>query len=74
MLLYLAHVTLPLSEVRDTDCYDKWHQLIPNTEYSRGETGSLRIRARYLHEIIMPEDKYSTLKEVQYYKASCMLN
>ncbi|XP_021354731.1 ras GTPase-activating protein 1-like [Mizuhopecten yessoensis] len=60
----IANITIPVVDVKDTDCYDKWHTLQALNPTMRSDTGSLRIRARYLHEIIMPEDKYSTLKEL----------
>ncbi|KAK3098387.1 hypothetical protein FSP39_019002 [Pinctada imbricata] len=60
----IAQVTVPFEDLKNVDCYDKWSPLHPVSQGVRGEQGSLRIRARYLHEIIMPEDKYSTLKEL----------
>ncbi|XP_069138844.1 ras GTPase-activating protein 1-like [Argopecten irradians] len=60
----IANITIPVVDVKDTDCYDKWHMLQALNPAMRSDTGSLRIRARYLHEIIMPEEKYLTLKEL----------
>ncbi|XP_034325355.1 ras GTPase-activating protein 1 isoform X2 [Magallana gigas] len=60
----IAQILIPLEEIKSLDLFAKWFSLVPVSPTSRGEMGSLRIRARYLHEIIMPEDKYSTLKEL----------
>lgn len=63
--VFSAQILIPLEEIKSLDLFAKWFSLVPVSPTSRGEMGSLRIRARYLHEIIMPEDKYSTLKEVR---------
>ena len=41
---------------------ENWHALSGVTPI--GEWGSLRLRTRYLHDLIMPEDEYSPLKEL----------
>ena len=61
---FSAQITVKLEDIKSLDLFAKWFSLVPVSPTTRGEMGSLRIRARYLHEIIMPEDKYSTLKEV----------
>lgn len=62
---FSAQISVPLEDIKNLELFAKWFQLVPVSPTTRGEMGSLRIRARYLHEIIMPEDKYSTLKEVK---------
>uniref|UniRef100_UPI00358F3DFB ras GTPase-activating protein 1 isoform X2 n=1 Tax=Myxine glutinosa TaxID=7769 RepID=UPI00358F3DFB len=43
---------------------DEWFQLSSNTPLRGVEPGSLRLKARYSLELIMPEDKYSDLQEL----------
>uniref|UniRef100_A0A8C4QJF6 RAS p21 protein activator 1 n=1 Tax=Eptatretus burgeri TaxID=7764 RepID=A0A8C4QJF6_EPTBU len=43
---------------------DEWFQLSSNTPLRGVEPGSLRLKARYSLELIMPEDKYSDLQEM----------
>ncbi|KAL5004180.1 hypothetical protein ScPMuIL_017636 [Solemya velum] len=58
----IAFVTVFLNEIKGNDCADKWYQLQPSSTAFRTEMGSIRIRARYLHEIIMPQEEYASLK------------
>ena len=43
---------------------DEWHSLIPVNLTFKGDVGSLRVKSRYLHEVIMPLKEYTSLKEV----------
>ena len=44
---------------------DEWQSLYPAAVSSRVEAaGSLRVRSRYQHEVIMPLKEYTSLKEV----------
>ncbi len=56
----VAELTIHLSELRSGSEQEDWRPLAGVTPI--GEWGSLRIRTRYLHDLIMPEDEYSPLK------------
>ena len=59
----VAEMTLDLSTLRSGGSdSENWHALSGVTPI--GEWGSLRLRTRYLHDLIMPEDEYSPLKEL----------
>jgi hypothetical protein len=61
-----AQIQIKYQDFDSGECLDKWYPIHQtNTTIKGGDLGSIRIRARYQHEIIMPEDKYSTLKEVR---------
>ncbi len=56
----VAELTVHLSNLRSGAETEDWHQLAGVTPI--GEWGALRLRTRYLHDLIMPEDEYSPLK------------
>ncbi|CAG2246074.1 RASA1 [Mytilus edulis] len=61
----IAQIVIKYQDFEAGETLDKWYPLHPsNSIIKGGDVGSIRIRARYQHEIIMPEDKYSTLKEL----------
>ncbi|XP_052099193.1 ras GTPase-activating protein 1-like [Mytilus californianus] len=61
----IAQIVIKYEDFEAGETLDKWYPLHPtNSIVKGGDLGSIRIRARYQHEIIMPEDKYSTLKEL----------
>lgn len=65
-LYFTAQIVIKYQDFEAGETLDKWYPLHPaNSIIKGGDLGSIRIRARYQHEIIMPEDKYSTLKEVR---------
>ena len=43
---------------------DKWYQLIPPPSIRCGDMGSIRLKTRYIHQVIMPEEQYTSLKDV----------
>lgn len=59
---FTAQIVIKYDDFESGENLDKWYPL--HSANSTVQLGSLRIRCRYQHEIIMPEDKYSTLKEV----------
>ena len=60
-----VQTTLELGDLKSGDYIDEWYSLQPVNVASRGDMGSIRIKARYLHEVIMPPEEYTTLKEVR---------
>ena len=58
----IADVTLDLNALKNTLESEDWHQLSGVTPI--GEWGALRIRTRYLHDLIMPQEEYNPLKEL----------
>ncbi|XP_005103165.1 ras GTPase-activating protein 1 [Aplysia californica] len=59
----IASVTVPLSDLAGRGFVDNAYQLQP-VAGMKGEMGSLRLKSRYQHEVIMPEDEYTSLKEL----------
>jgi len=58
----VAEVTLELNTLKNSAETEDWHQLSGITPI--GEWGALRLRTRFLHDLIMPLDEYSPLKEL----------
>ncbi|XP_028399121.1 ras GTPase-activating protein 1-like isoform X2 [Dendronephthya gigantea] len=58
----IASVSVALQILKKGEVVDDWFQLRPS--HSRTEAGTLRIKARYMHEMIMPVEEYSGLKEI----------
>ena len=58
----IAEVTLDLNALKNTQESEDWHQLSGVTPI--GEWGALRLRTRYLHDLIMPQEEYNPLKEL----------
>lgn len=63
----VASVTVSLSELAGKGFVDETYTLQP-TPGMKGEMGTLRLKSRYQHEIIMPQEEYTSLKEVTFYK------
>lgn len=59
----LAFVTIPLTEFDNGDLIDRWYTLQPQAAL-RCDMGSIRLRTRYIHQVIMPEEQYTSLKDV----------
>ncbi|KAK3701433.1 hypothetical protein RRG08_015853 [Elysia crispata] len=59
----IASVTITLSELVGRGFVDDTYTLQPAAGM-KGEMGSLRLKARYIHEVIMPEDEFTSLKEL----------
>jgi len=58
----VAELTLELATLRSQGETEDWYQLSGVTPI--GEWGALRLRTRFLHDLIMPQDEYSPLKEL----------
>ncbi|XP_059172622.1 ras GTPase-activating protein 1-like [Physella acuta] len=59
----IASVTVSLSELAGKGFVDETYTLQP-TPGMKGEMGTLRLKSRYQHEIIMPQEEYTSLKEL----------
>ena len=55
-----------LDNMQPGESVDEWHSLIPVNLTFKGDVGSLRVKSRYLHEVIMPLKEYTSLKEVRH--------
>lgn len=58
----VAEVTVELSSLTNGDEIEDWYQLSGITPI--GEWGSLRLRTRYLHDLIMPQEEYSPMQQL----------
>ena len=56
----VAEVTVDMNKLASGSESEDWFQLSGLTPV--GEWGALRLRIRYLHDLIMPEEEYSPLK------------
>lgn len=54
-----------LSRLQRGQMIDEWFQLSSHVPLKGIEPGSLRVRARYSMEKIMPEEEYNEFKEVR---------
>ena len=62
-IYFTASVTITLSDLVGKGFVDETKPLQPAAGM-KGDMGSLRLKARYVHEVIMPEDEFTSLKEV----------
>lgn len=53
-----------LENIQPGESVDEWHNLIPVNLTIKGDASSVRVKSRYLHEVIMPLKEYTSLKEV----------
>lgn len=58
----VAELNIDLQSLKSGSEKEEWFPLSGVTPI--GEWGSLRLKIRYLHDLIMPEDEYSPLKEL----------
>ena len=58
----VAEVTVDMNRLKSGSETEEWYNLRGVTPI--GEWGSIRLRFRYLHDLIMPADEYSPLKEL----------
>ena len=56
----VAELTVEFSNLANGDEVEEWYVLTGVTPV--GEWGTVRLRTRYLHDLIMPEEEYSPLK------------
>eukprot|EP00795_Rhopilema_esculentum_P006419 gene6419-11860_t len=62
----IGRVTVQLETLKKGDILDEWYKLnavAHKREIKGSEIGTIRLKARYTHEIIMPVEEYSQLKE-----------
>ncbi|XP_033634432.1 ras GTPase-activating protein 1-like [Asterias rubens] len=60
----LCRTTLLLERLPNGVVVDQWYQLIALTSQGRGEMGSIRTRAQFLQETLMPLEEYNSLQEL----------
>ncbi|XP_038073603.1 ras GTPase-activating protein 1-like [Patiria miniata] len=60
----LCRTTLLLERLPNGVVVDQWYQLIALTSQGRGEMGSIRTRAQFLQETLMPLEEYHSLQEL----------
>ena len=60
----VVNVMCHLNDMSPGEPIDEWRILNPVNLATKSDVGSLRVRAKYLHEVIMPLKEYSSLKEV----------
>lgn len=58
----IAEVTVELASLKNGEEIDEWYPLAGITPI--GEWGTLRLRLRYRHDLVMPPDEYNPLKEL----------
>ncbi|ODN03089.1 Ras GTPase-activating protein 1 [Orchesella cincta] len=58
----VAEITIDLSSLANGEEKEEWYSLSGITPI--GEWGSLRLRIRYMNDLIMPQEEYSPLKEL----------
>jgi len=58
----VAELTVELSSLTNGDENENWYTLSGITPI--GEWGSLRLRTRYLHDLIMPQEEYSPMQQL----------
>ena len=65
LIYFSASVHLELQEFQNTELVDKWYSFVPSATFrGSGEVGALRLKTRYIHQVIMPEEQYTSLKDV----------
>eukprot|EP00794_Sanderia_malayensis_P009862 gene9861-10872_t len=63
----IGRVTVQLGSLKTGHILDEWYKLnavVHKKEIKGNEVGTIRLKARYTHEIIMPVEEYSQLQEV----------
>ena len=58
----MAQVTINLQNLKNGQEVEEWHTLQGVTAVL--DFGSIRLKVRYLHDLIMPEDEYSPMKDL----------
>ncbi|XP_041369267.1 ras GTPase-activating protein 1-like [Gigantopelta aegis] len=62
----IAHVTLDLRtlDLRTREYVEEWFGLQAATPNNKTDMGTLRLKAHYTHEVVMPYKEYTSLKEL----------
>lgn len=71
---FLAEVIVELENLISGEEIEDWFALGGLTPPIREDWGSLRVRIRYIHEVIMPLAEYNALKEVMLFFKSVNFN
>ncbi|KAI8501698.1 Ras GTPase-activating protein 1 [Branchiostoma belcheri] len=58
-----ASVFVPLSKLPNGQYVDEWYPVIPESPY-KGDMGSIRIRAHYRSQLVLPLEEYAGLKQL----------
>eukprot|EP00058_Branchiostoma_floridae_P006819 XP_002592307.1 hypothetical protein BRAFLDRAFT_206850 [Branchiostoma floridae] len=59
----VASVYVPLSKLPNGQYVDEWYPVIPESPY-KGDMGSIRIRAHYRSQLVLPLEEYAGLKQL----------
>ncbi|XP_078672261.1 ras GTPase-activating protein 1-like isoform X3 [Branchiostoma floridae x Branchiostoma belcheri] len=59
----VASVFVPLSKLPNGQYVDEWYPVIPESPY-KGDMGSIRIRAHYRSQLVLPLEEYAGLKQL----------
>jgi len=59
-----ANMRVFLSDLPTGQQTDEWYTLNVVSQSNKSDMGSVRVSAKYQHEVIMPLKEYSSLKEV----------
>uniref|UniRef100_T1JFR2 Ras GTPase-activating protein 1 n=1 Tax=Strigamia maritima TaxID=126957 RepID=T1JFR2_STRMM len=62
--LEVAEMSVELNRLVNGEEIEEWYELSGISPPIREDWGSMRIRVRYLHEMIMPLEEYNSLKEL----------
>ncbi|XP_014669624.1 PREDICTED: ras GTPase-activating protein 1-like [Priapulus caudatus] len=65
----IGQVTTRLTSLPPGEQSEDWHLLAGVCAPSKGDVGSVRVRAYYQHDVVMPAEEYSGLREVRYASA-----
>lgn len=71
LLYFSAEMIVELENLISGEEIEDWFPLGGLTPPIREDWGSLRVRIRYIHEVIMPLAEYNALKEVIYLFLKC---
>ena len=65
MLCVTGSVTVQLSSLENQESVDEHYPMVAvGGMLNKGEVGSLRFRAHYKHQVLLPQAEYTSLKEV----------
>ncbi|CAH3132087.1 unnamed protein product [Porites lobata] len=59
----IGNAMVPLNRLPKGNVLDEWYPLLPSS-HAKVEIGSVRVKSKFTHEIIMPVGEYSPLKEI----------
>ncbi|XP_052279631.1 ras GTPase-activating protein 1-like isoform X4 [Dreissena polymorpha] len=58
----IASVTIPLLDFDNGKLVDEWYTLTPYAPTASRDMGSVRLCTRYIHQVIMPIEQYTSLR------------